>query len=185
MIVIIEGVDKTGKTSIAKALSEKIGLTNFRLYQKHTLDFNESNKWPWYVGGMNIALMNVCKAFDNFILDRFHYSEYVYSKSLLRNTIIPFEVMDNFLNEISTPVITFLLDTNWETYMSRCGDETKRFSKEEFDTQRMFFNAAHANTKLKNKFKIHTSDTSVVEVVNLMDDTINEYDRRLRTGDGE
>lgn len=76
MIIIVEGIDRVGKTTLCNALSNAL---NIPIY-KHTqvvMDYasmdniNETDKM--------LQLIDVCKITNsNIIFDRFHFSDYVY-----------------------------------------------------------------------------------------------------------
>lgn len=81
MIVILEGIDRVGKTTIAKELESKLG---FKIFKKDRIYGNS-------IPDKNAALVNYGNALgivdvlnwdgfnDNIVIDRFHWTEAVYS----------------------------------------------------------------------------------------------------------
>ena len=76
MIVILEGLERTGKTTLAKIFEEK-GFVNFKDHN-HLRDFSVEN-----IAERLDSTLSTLIALDrkgiNIVLDRFHISEFVYS----------------------------------------------------------------------------------------------------------
>lgn len=76
MIVILEGLERTGKTTLAKIFEEK-GFVNFK-DRNHLRDFSVEN-----IAERLDSTLSTLVALDrkgiNIVLDRFHISEFVYS----------------------------------------------------------------------------------------------------------
>ena len=76
MIVILEGLERTGKTTLAKIFEEK-GFVNFKDHN-HLRDFSVGNIAERLDSTLS-TLIALDKKGINIVLDRFHISEYVYS----------------------------------------------------------------------------------------------------------
>lgn len=79
MIILIEGIDRVGKTTLANKLSQSIGYPILKLNRtilgnKTKID-NEIETYGEILG--EIKVMNFLK--PNLIIDRFHWTEAVYS----------------------------------------------------------------------------------------------------------
>lgn len=81
-IIILEGIDKVGKTEFANKISDKF---NIPIYKKNR-DECDNYMNPIHVNfGSALGLINfwssdACKVYmPNFIIDRFHWTEYVYN----------------------------------------------------------------------------------------------------------
>ena len=95
MIIIVEGIDRVGKTTVAKKISDEFGMKIFNnpYVNQEWVELgknkngenivNRKNAGPWNMFA-NIERMNVLLSFneqfkcEDFIADRFHMSEYVY-----------------------------------------------------------------------------------------------------------
>lgn len=101
MIIIIEGIDRVGKTTLAQALCEK---RNIPIFKKIREGGNEAD-------GQYETMMNYGNALglvevwnqdwftQDLIVDRFHWTEAVYGKCE-RHTLIPLQCMKNVENEM-------------------------------------------------------------------------------------
>lgn len=77
-IVIVEGVDRSGKTTVANALSRVLNIPVFR---NKEFGFNDEDhgRGAVYETQKMWLMLNMIETFDaDVILDRFHLSEYVY-----------------------------------------------------------------------------------------------------------
>ena len=76
MIVILEGLERTGKSTLAKIFEEK-GFVNFKDHN-HLRDFSVENIAERLDSTLS-TLIALNKKGINIVLDRFHISEYIYS----------------------------------------------------------------------------------------------------------
>ena len=78
MIIIIEGIDRVGKTTLAKMLSKELGYTIFKDNPKYNVIYTDrvinSEKINLLLTFMELGVLN------NVIIDRGHFTEYVYGK---------------------------------------------------------------------------------------------------------
>lgn len=81
MIIIIEGIDRVGKTTLAKILSERFGISILK--QERIGGNNQvSNDNALINYGRALGLVDIFNSIcftQNIILDRFHWTEAVYS----------------------------------------------------------------------------------------------------------
>lgn len=86
MVIVVEGIDRVGKTTLCEKLSKKI---RYPLYKKdregegvdlHNIDIDReiANAYMTYGNAMGIAQMVNNGFADNFIFDRFQWTESVY-----------------------------------------------------------------------------------------------------------
>lgn len=93
-MIIVEGIDRVGKTTIAKMISKKLGIKIFdNPYMDFTwIDSNNETKVATKKASyknmfVNLERMNVMLNFleqfktEDYIADRFHMTEYVYGKN--------------------------------------------------------------------------------------------------------
>ena len=81
MVIIIEGIDRTGKTTLANKLSERF---NIPIYKKDREEFGNSLEEDELINlGDSIATVKLFNSElfkgRHVILDRFHWSEYVFN----------------------------------------------------------------------------------------------------------
>ena len=81
MVIIIEGLDRTGKTTLANKLSERF---NIPIYKKDREEFGDTLKEDELINlGDSIATVKLFNSElfkgRHVILDRFHWSEYVFN----------------------------------------------------------------------------------------------------------
>lgn len=105
MIVILEGLERTGKSTLAKIFEEK-GFVNFKDHN-HLRDFSVEN-----IAERLDSTLSTLIALDrkgiNIVLDRFHISEYVYSTIKRENDTSLFEhiwYIDEVLSHLNTKLI--------------------------------------------------------------------------------
>lgn len=86
MVIILEGIDRVGKTTLANRISKEIG--NAELFKAErveipyaNLEENNALSYGYCMG--QVQLFNKTYAQDNhrhIVIDRFHWTEYVYTK---------------------------------------------------------------------------------------------------------
>lgn len=93
MIVLLEGGDKTGKTTLGEKLTKALRMPLFSGPRiKHHEDYNKEEITQFYKG-VNETVLKMCMMNDNFIIDRFFVSDFVYSKCFNRQqNLKPFEL---------------------------------------------------------------------------------------------
>ena len=97
MIFIFEGIDGSGKTTLARAFSKKARIQLLR-YKRHFKLFSATRYSEIEANFLN-SILQVCKR-DSFIIDRWHISEKVYSCIFDRNYNRKFwKKIDAFLSD--------------------------------------------------------------------------------------
>jgi len=171
-LIILEGISRTGKSSITKMLSEKFG---FRY-------ISVKNKMPEYVKnlpdfyhGMHIIANEFFSTFqdETFILDRSFISELVYSKSFNRPSYI---TSDNIIADIlhDNRFVIINLSTTHNEYLNRLPKDKKIYSYDEFTHQKDLFyyfyehfKCYYDNKDWKSRFlEIDTNQFSIEESFN-------------------
>ena len=76
MIIVIEGIDRVGKTTLANMLSKKL---NYPIFKAKPINDNRNPEANNEAGNMLYTLIEQ-NIINNFILDRGHFTEYVYGK---------------------------------------------------------------------------------------------------------
>ncbi len=146
-LIILEGISRTGKSSISKALSEKYGYRNISISQKMP-DFIEN--LPDFYHGMHVISNEFFKSFDNetFILDRSFISELSYSRFFNRSTYI--NVDDTICSILhDNQFIIVNLTTTHQEYLKRIPKDKRIYSFDEFNKQKDLFYWYFENFKTK------------------------------------
>lgn len=79
VIIIVEGVDRAGKTTVANVLSRELKVPVFRNVEFFSAGEERHDRGPTYETEKMWLMLNLIEALDgDVILDRFHLSELVY-----------------------------------------------------------------------------------------------------------
>jgi thymidylate kinase len=136
-IIILEGLSRTGKTTICNKLSEKYGYHNISIKDKMP-DYVES--LPDFYHGMHVITNEFFKTFkdDTFILDRSFLSEMVYSRFFNRKSYITQgEVINNLLFDNNFILVYF--SNRYQNYLERSPKDKRVYTETEFNTQKDLF----------------------------------------------
>lgn len=177
-MIIIEGIDRVGKTTLANKISEELGIKilNDPYMQYSYLSFNEEliasekvkeshNDIEINIERMN-AFLNYYEQFGNkqqqFIVDRFHVSELVYGwcdRGYL--ALEPFEKIDRRLMNLDT-IIMYVEPTNLQW-------SSKQHGKDLYAHHRMFEVIMETNVKCAViKCNYNTLNEAVCKVHNVV-----------------
>lgn len=181
-LLILEGLSRTGKTSVAKQLESEgwinLSIPNKTLFQYHKIHI------PAIYQGMHIAIMETAKRFlrngKNVCLDRSFVSELAYSKVFNRQTLMDPEGAIEELNDLNMTMVLF--DVSHKNYIDRIPHEAKIYSKEIFDTMRNEFDIAfsfssYAHNRNNSNNTYLTIDTNLVSIkdsINFIKEKLNE-----------
>ncbi len=149
-IISIEGLDASGKNSLAKQLARELNMkyidTEFQAHPDKSLV-----NWTDVVQGINIMQCQMYKSLDNFVKARFSLSEYVYSKYYNRISLIDQYEMESCGIEKNYLIY---IDVDYGKYVelsSKYRLEEPIISEIEFDKQRTLFLEAYKRTLIINK----------------------------------
>ena len=147
MIIIVEGIDRIGKTTLCKEISEKIKLPIY----KHIGDFKYNNMDNDNETDKMLQILEICRLSDTYIIfDRFHLTDYIYG-ILERNynldkALKNFVQIEEFLNEMSNKVILILMQpTDIKRSSEEHGKDLSKHNSMFFDLYKM--------SKIKNKYQ--------------------------------
>lgn len=125
MIIVVEGIDRVGKTTLCKKLQESLG---FSLY-KHHGDFDYSKMDNDNETDKMLQMLEVAKIGNaNIIFDRFHWSDFVYGmnerKYDIDNAVLNTKKIDKKLNELNS-IIILIKPTDLEESSRQHGKDLK------------------------------------------------------------
>ena len=113
MVIILEGVNKVGKTTVADML-KTIGFMTY--YNRQLLTFENTHSAKWHTKGQIDAitqmlnLMHESEVNIDFVLDRFHLSEMVYGKLDRKYAATYLKAVDERLAKIGAKLIYMVDD---------------------------------------------------------------------------
>jgi len=173
-LIILEGLSRTGKSTIAKSLSEKYGFRLISIKDKMPEGINLSA----FYQGMHVYGNAIFEAFpeETFILDRAFLSELAYSSFFKRKTCINPDTIHDML---SNPTILIHLDNTYDKYLERSPKDRIKYTKEDFDEQRRLFDLyfdLNENIFSQNIFvKLDSSTNSLEELTQQIENILNKF----------
>ena len=168
-LIILEGVSRTGKSSLTKLFSDKFGYRNISVKNKKPECIENL---PDFYQGMHMIANEFFAAFpeETFILDRSFMSELVYSKCFGRKTYInEEEVIPDLLHDNNFVIVN--LSTIHAEYLKRAPKDKHIYSVEEFNRQKDTFywfyehyKCYYSGKKWQNRFiELDTNVLSIEE----------------------
>jgi thymidylate kinase len=162
-LIILEGLSRTGKSTICKTLSDKYKFRNISIKDK----MPENVKLPDFYHGIHIAMNEIYREFpeETFILDRSFLSEIVYSSFFNRKTLQTKDSIKDLL--ISNKFVLFYLKNTHEDYIKRSPKDRITYSKAEYEQQTNIFDINYSAYKIlyeeskQNFLKIDTSSNPI------------------------
>lgn len=141
MIIIVEGIDRVGKTTLCKKLSKKFNIQIFK---------NEKFLGKYIGADTEIELINEIINFVktlnvNVIFDRLHLSEYVYGKMErdYENETV-FDLENKMIKSFDDLFLILVVPTNIDKSSLEHGKDLKPYNKE--------FISVFEKSNIKNKF---------------------------------
>jgi len=178
-LIILEGLSRTGKSSITKKLSEKYEFNNISLKEKMPQCVESL---PDFYHGIHVISNEFFKSFKDstFILDRSFISELVYSRFFNRKTHVRDDTIVGDLL-LDNNFVIFNLQTIHKNYMDRTPKDRRIYSFEEFNKQKdsfywYFEHYKNINDQDSWKHRFIEIDTNV----NSIDQTIEIIEHHLR-----
>jgi thymidylate kinase len=179
-LIILEGLSRTGKTTIAENLQRELNYRKISI--KNKIPETIENYHEFY-HGIHIMANEMFKAFpeETFILDRSFLSEIVYSQFFLRPSLIyKDQIIEDLLFD-NTFTLVFL-DSNYQNYIERNPKDRIVFSEEDFIKQKDLFQwhfynyrDKNASATWRNQFlHIDTATTSLADTIIQIKQKINE-----------
>jgi thymidylate kinase len=180
-LIILEGLSRTGKTTIANELAKRYGFRSISIkdkmpeYVEHLPDFYH---------GMHVYMNSVLQSFpeETFILDRSFLSELVYSRFFERPSYI---TQGSVINDLlfDNNFILVYLSNRYPLYMNRSPKDRIIYTEDQFCRQKDLFewffdqHQKHFNeTKWFNRFiRLSSVDNSIEECIEQIEHKINQY----------
>jgi thymidylate kinase len=166
-LIILEGLSRTGKTTISNKLeSEGFGRI-ISLVDKRPIDTDIQS---FYKGVASIS-NEFYKAFpeETFILDRSFLSELVYCEFFEREPSAEDDYVKDLLE--NNEVILFYLYNDYSDYQKRSPKDRHIFTEDEYEKLRTLFVNKKLNLSIET-FSIDTSTQNLEQVYNIIKNTI-------------
>lgn len=160
-LIILEGLSRTGKSTICKTLSDKYKFRNISIKNK----MPENVKLPDFYYGIHITMNEIYREFpeETFILDRSFLSEIVYSNFFNRKSLQTKDSIKDFLTT-NKFILVYLKNTH-EDYLKRSPKDKIVYSKSEYYQQTTIFDINYSAYRIIydeiNFLKINTSENSI------------------------
>ena len=166
-LIILEGLSRTGKTTISNKLeSEGFGRI-ISLIDKRPIDTDIQS---FYKGVASIS-NELYKAFpeETFILDRSFLSELVYCEFFEREP----SAEENYIKDLleNNELILFYLYNDYSDYQNRSPKDRHIFTEDEYEKLRKLFINKKLNLSIET-FSIDTSTQNLEQVYNIIKNTI-------------
>lgn len=150
MIIIVEGIDRVGKTTLCEKLSKELGFSIFKDKWRGPTNDQLAIKEKFN------TLLNVIATYDNIIIDRFHLTELVYN-SFRGDDFEDYSVIDKLLSQ--RPTLLILVQ-------SEDIEESSRQHGRDLFGHELMFRALFLGTNIESKKKLtYKQFDSYVEVL--------------------
>ena len=146
MIIIVEGIDRVGKTTLCNKLKEEFDVPILH----HESIISNNKKDNENETDKSLLTLEVCDITNSsIILDRFHLSDFVYG-TIERNynidsAIDHFKMIDNILSEMNDVFLIYVLPTDIQESSKQHGKNLKIYDNEFYDLFK--------HSKIKNKWR--------------------------------
>ena len=130
MIIVVEGIDRVGKTTLCNKLSNELNIPIYK-HSQRVMDYsnmdntNETDKM--------LHLLDVCKLLNaDIIFDRFHLSDYVYGiierRYDAKNAALNLSMLDDMLYEMNA-ILVFISPTDIKSSSDQHGKDLTPYFK--------------------------------------------------------
>ena len=173
MIVILEGLERTGKSTIAEILENNFGFIRFK--DHNHLRFMDLKSIANRLDSTLSMLVSLDKAGKNIVLDRFHISELIYGTNDRGYTDYDFDhiyYIDEVLSHLNTKLYLLERDVNNE-YVEAFPREVNESELLEYQKK---FRYAFDKSYIENKCIYNTSEMSFYDVVKDIANFSKKYD---------
>lgn len=169
LIVVVEGLERTGKTTLCKEF-EKRGFVYFKDFNR--INYHDITSLEGRLDTTLTFLQNLSENGVNVVVDRLHISEYSYGNILRKLGAKNIDYIDNAISKLNSALILCKTD-NDEEYKNRM--LLKYTDKQIWELSNRFeyyFN----KSEIKNKFEYNFVQYDVSKYVNYIFEQINYYE---------
>ncbi len=179
-LIILEGLSRTGKSSICNILGERHKISTISHAQKMP---SYVKNLPDFYHGMHLTFSHLIKQFPNetFILDRSFLSELVYSKFFKRKS---YETEGNLIEDLlfNNNFIIVYLSNTYSHYISRKPKDAIIYSEKDFIQQKDLFDwyfSKYADLRSSDEWKsrfveIDTTVNDIYNTIEIIENTLTK-----------
>lgn len=171
LIVVVEGLERTGKTTLCKEF-EKRGFVYFKDFNR--INYHDVTSLEGRLDTTLTFLQNLSENGVNVVVDRLHLSEYSYGNALrkLGGASRNVDYIDNAISKLNSVLILCKSD-NDEEYKNRM---LLKYTDKQVEELSNRFEYYFDKSEIKNKFEYEFSQYNASEYVNLIFEQINYYE---------
>lgn len=127
MLIIVEGIDKAGKSTFIKKLSKKLGIPPFRKFHPDSVSKSEFHA---YFKGVGFALAQLSDIFDfSAIVDRSFISDWVYSNQ--KTNVYEFQIWQEWEEYLGENTFIVFVEVSPSTFQDRITAEPDAYMNHE------------------------------------------------------
>lgn len=159
MIIIVEGIDRVGKTTLCNKLKKELNIPIYRhVGERDFTKIDNNNETEKFLQILEICNLTNC----SLILDRFNLSDYVYGIIERFYDIISayknFQIIDNILSQMDDVFLIYVLPTDIQESSRQHGKDLTIYENE--------FYSLFKQSKIKNKWRCtyNTLDEAILYI---------------------
>jgi len=162
LIIIVEGIDRVGKTTLCNLLSERLGypifkdsvFTNYTGMTARTIYFEKL-----------FSSINMLKCIDNIIIDRFHLTEFVYGRCNRGYDNYDIEKIDKMLKLMNCLLV--LVEPESDDRLNISSEQHGSSLSEHYNLFKIAFESSSIKFKLNTDF--NSFDEHISQIKELID----------------
>ena len=165
-IIILEGLERTGKTSIASEL-EQLGYIVFKDYNRLGIPMNTMISEAKLDTCLTM-LQKLSEAGVNIVMDRFYMTEMVYGERFRGSAACNCKYIDNAMAQLDAVLVLTYTTETYEQYSKRAFIKyDNRFFVESQEKFKLLFEKSEIKKKVKVNLGVETAE-AIVKCVNWM-----------------
>lgn len=171
LIVVVEGLERTGKTTLCKEF-EKRGFVYFKDFNR--INYHDVTSLEGRLDTTLTFLQNLSENGVNVVVDRLHLSEYSYGNVFrkIERAARNIDYIDNAISKLNSVLILCKSDNN-EEYENRM---LLKYTTNQIEQLSNRFEYYFEKSEIKNKFEYEFVQYKVSEYVNRVFEYINYYE---------
>lgn len=169
MIIIVEGIDRVGKTTLCNKLKEEFGLPI--LHHESIISTNKKDNEN--ETDKTLLTLEICNITNSsMIFDRLHLSDFIYGtierKYNVDLAIDYFKMIDSIVSEMEDTFLIYVLPTDIEESSKQHGKNLKVYNDQFYDL--------FTKSKIKNKWRCtyNTMDEAILFIKSTLEKGANK-----------
>ena len=172
LIVVVEGLERTGKTTLCKEFEER-GFVYFKDFNR--INYHDVVSLEGRLDTTLTFLQNLSENGVNVVVDRLHLSEYSYGNVFrkLQGTARNIDYIDNAISKLNSVLILCNVDNDFEEYKNRM---LLKYTDKQIEELSNRFEYYFDKSEIKNKFEYEFYKYDVSKYVNYIFEQIKYYE---------